>query len=165
MTHQIRAVESNDLEQLLFINELSIPAVNSISIEKFNWFFNNSIYFKLAYSFNNKISGFLLVLDSQLDYESLNYIWFKNRYSKFAYIDRIAILSEYQNQGIGKLLYADLERSIKNKYKIITCEYNLKPMNRISHSFHNSLGYKNVGNLISQQGTKEVSLMIKDING
>jgi len=163
MNYQIRNVEVADIEDLIKINELSVPAVNSISFAKFEWFHQNSIYFKLIQSINNEVHGFLLVLNSLLDYESLNYKWFQERYSSFAYIDRIAILEEYKRSGLGKKLYLDLEKSIKSNYKMITCEYNLKPMNHESEKFHISIGYQQVGKLNTQEGTKEVSLMVKNL--
>jgi predicted GNAT superfamily acetyltransferase len=46
---------------------------------------------------------------------------------------------------------------------MITCEYNLKPMNHESEKFHLSIGYQRVGKLNTQEGAKEVSLMVKNI--
>ena len=96
MDSQIRNVELNDINDLIRINELSIPAVNSITEAKFEWFYNNSLYFRLIKSTGDEIYGFLLVLNSALDYESINYKWFQNRYDQFAYIDRVAILKKYK---------------------------------------------------------------------
>ena len=164
MNYRIRNVKITDIEDLVKINELSLPAVNSISKSKFEWFYSNSIYFKLIQTTNNnEVHGFLLALNSLLNYESLNYKWFQERFNLFAYIDRIAILDKYKRNGLGKKLYADLEKSIKSKYNMIMCEYNLKPMNYESEKFHISVGYKRVGKLITHEGIKEVSLMIKKI--
>ena len=73
MDTQIRNVELNDINDLIRINELSIPAVNSITKAKFEWFYNNSLYFRLIKSTGDEIYGFLLALNSELDYESINY--------------------------------------------------------------------------------------------
>ena len=111
---------------------------------------------------DNNICGFLLVLPSGLDYQSLNYKWFTERYSDFAYIDRIAISSKFRGLGIGKSLYLDLERSL-DEYNMIACEFNIEPPNPISKSFHESLNYKNVGFQFTENNTKKVSLMVKNI--
>ena len=111
---------------------------------------------------DKNICGFLLVLPSGLDYQSLNYKWFTERYSEFAYIDRIAISSKFRGLGIGKSLYLDLERSL-DEYNMIACEFNIEPPNPISKSFHESLNYKNVGFQFTENNTKKVSLMVKNI--
>ena len=118
--------------------------------------------FKVAINNDNNICGFLLVLPSGLDYQSLNYKWFMERYSDFAYIDRIAISSKFRGLGIGKSLYLDLERSL-DEYNMIACEFNIEPPNPISKKFHESLNYKNVGFQFTENNTKKVSLMVKNI--
>ena len=45
MDSQIRNVELNDINDLIRINELSIPAVNSITEAKFEWFYNSLDFF------------------------------------------------------------------------------------------------------------------------
>jgi predicted GNAT superfamily acetyltransferase len=78
MSDLIRNVESIDIQELIRINDLAVPAVNSISSNKFEWFLENSLYFKLIESSSKEVKGFLLVLPEDLEYESLNYKWFKN---------------------------------------------------------------------------------------
>ena len=99
-----------------------------------------------------------------IPYKSLNYSWFSKRFNNFAYIDRIAVKEEYNRQGIGTLLYSDLEQSLPKDIKIIACEYNIKPLNKVSQNFHQKMEYKNVGTQFTENNTKEVSLMIKKIN-
>ena len=56
-----------------------------------------------------------------------------------------------------------LEQTIKDNYKMIACEYNLKPMNLESEKFHLAIDYERVGSLVTENGAKEVSLMLKNI--
>ena len=56
------------------------------------------------------------------------------------------------------------ENHVGKDIKRIACEFNIKPENPISKSFHLGLGYKRVGTQLTELGTKEVSLMIKEIN-
>ena len=76
MSDLIRNVESSDIQEIIRINDLAVPAVNSISSNKFEWFLENSLYFKLIESSSKEVKGFLLALRQNLEYESLNYIWF-----------------------------------------------------------------------------------------
>ena len=95
---------------------------------------------------------------------SQNLVRFSKNFSSFAYIDRIAIKEEFRGKGIGKSLYLDLEKSVEKDIKRIACEFNIKPENPISKSFHEGLEYKRVGTQLTENDTKEVSLMIKEIN-
>ena len=160
--HNLRNVKIDDLKDIIEINEESIPAVNTVSLMQFKSFLRDSIYFKVVTNRSQKICGFLLVLPSGLEYDSLNYKWFSSRYEKFAYIDRIAISKNWRNKGMGKSLYTDLENTLKD-YKLIACEFNVIPLNQVSKQFHESLDYENVGFQLTENGTKKVSLMTKKI--
>ena len=52
---------------------------------------------------------------------------------------------------------------MKDKYDLIACEFNIKPLNETSKKFHEKLNYKNVGYQYTENGTKQVSLMIKKL--
>tara|TARA_B100000035_G_scaffold193824_1_gene165467 strand:+ start:966 stop:1457 length:492 start_codon:yes stop_codon:yes gene_type:complete len=160
---QISFVDRDELTLISKINEEAIPAVNTVSKKEFIWFYENSIYFKKV-TVEKILAGFLLVLPMNIPYKSLNYSWFSKRFNNFAYIDRIAVKEEYKSLGIGTLLYSDLEQSLPKDIKIIACEYNIKPLNKVSQNFHQKMEYKNVGTQFTENNTKEVSLMIKKIN-
>jgi hypothetical protein len=160
---QISFVDRDELTLISKINEEAIPAVNTVSKKEFIWFYENSIYFKKV-TIEKNLAGFLLVLPMNIPYKSLNYSWFSKRFNNFAYIDRIAVKEEYKSLGIGTLLYSDLEQSLPKDIKIIACEYNIKPLNKVSQNFHQKMEYKNVGTQFTENNTKEVSLMIKKIN-
>ena len=161
---KLREATINDLKTIRAINEDAIPAVNTVSTEEFLWFFERSLYFKVSVDKKEQVCGFLLVLPTDLNYESLNYRWFSKNFSDFVYIDRIAIKNEFRGKGIGKSLYLDLEQYVEKDIKRIACEFNIKPENPISKNFHEGLEYKNVGTQLTEKDTKEVSLMIKEIN-
>ncbi len=160
----LRDAKISDLEAIQLINESAIPAVNSVSVDEFEFFLQTSLYFKVSIDKKDQVCGFLLVLPEGLKYESLNYKWFSKNFSGFAYIDRIAIKEESRGKGIGKSLYLDLEQSVSKDIKRIACEFNIKPENLISKHFHEGLAYKRVGTQLTEKNTKEVSLMIKEIN-
>ncbi len=159
----LRDAKHSDIDKIVKINKSAIPAVNYVSYNEFEWFLNRKLYFKIAENYQGAISGFLLVLPSGLEYKSLNYKWFSGRYDKFAYIDRIVIMDEFKKNGIGKSLYLDLEKNI-GEYELIACEFNIEPPNPISKKFHESLNYENVGHQLTENQTKKVSLMIKQIS-
>ena len=160
---QVRKVNINDLSIIKVINDEAVPAVNAVAEKEFIWFHKNSIYFKKVI-LDETLAGFLLVLPMNIPYKSLNYNWFSVRYNNFAYIDRIAVKKEFKSSGIGTLLYTDLEKSLPKEIKMIACEYNIKPLNMISENFHQKMAYKNVGTQLTENNTKKVCLMVKEIN-
>ena len=82
---KLRNATIDDIKDIILINEDAIPAVNSVSYEEFLNFYEKKTYFKVAINNDNNICGFLLVLPSGLDYQSLNYKWFNERYSAVSY--------------------------------------------------------------------------------
>ena len=86
--------------------------------------------------------GFIIVFDQQSDDDGGNYRWFKDRYSHFAYVDRIIIDAKTRGQGIGKQLYGRLfEAARQASYPFVGCEINIKPANPKSIAFHEGLGF------------------------
>jgi predicted GNAT superfamily acetyltransferase len=87
--------------------------------------------------------GFIFLYDEKTEYDSLNYLYFKSRYQKFLYVDRIIIAGEHQKKGYGQQLY-DFIIDTHNP-DIFCCEVNITPPNRQSLSFHHKYGFKEIG--------------------
>ena len=158
MKFSIIDTKKGHLEQILMLNELSLPAVSSVTIDEMANFLDIADYFK-SIIIDNIIVGFLIALHPGKDYHSLNYKWFEKRYKSFIYVDRIVIASSYQGNGFGKAFYNDLALFAKNKTNDITCEVNIKPKNEGSMIFHKKYGFYEVGTQTTENGKKEVSLM------
>ena len=86
----LRRAEDTDLEAVLQLNEISVPAVNSVDLEQMRWFAANAAYFSVA-THNEQFAGFLIGMRPGTSYASPNYRWFCDAYEDFGYIDRIAI--------------------------------------------------------------------------
>ena len=158
MKFSIIDTKKGHLEQILMLNELSLPAVSSVTIDEMANFLDIADYFK-SIIIDNIIVGFLIALHPGKDYHSLNYKWFEKRYKSFIYVDRIVIASSYQGNGLGKSFYNDLALFAKNKTNDITCEVNIRPKNEGSMIFHKKYGFYEVGTQTTENGKKEVSLM------
>ncbi len=128
----IRNVRSDELAFLLALNQSNLPHVGSISLIEMQHLHSQAVYFRVA-EFNDQPAGFLIAFDPQADYDSLNFLWFKNRYSDFVYVDRIVIAAEARRKGMALALYQDLEDFAAQRHiPSMTCEYNLQPPNEIS---------------------------------
>lgn len=91
---------------------------------------------------DNEIAGFITAFDRTHKYTSVNYLYFKERYEEFLYIDRIAVYAKFRRQKIGETLYKVLISQCKNKYAILGCEVNTQPPNPISLAFHLKVGFE-----------------------
>jgi len=158
---QIRVGERSDYAAVLAMNESALPHVSSLTESEFSVLAGQCFYFGVAWV-DGAVAGFLMALRPGEDYPSLNYRWFSDRYASFVYIDRIVVAPQFNGLGIGRALYADVERSARGVAPILTCEVNLDPPNPGSVAFHGKLGFKEVGQLVADEG-KLVSLMVKAV--
>ena len=163
MKFSIIDTKKSDLEEILILNQLALPAVSSVTIDEMANFLDIADYFK-SIIIDNIVAGFLIALHPGKDYHSLNYKWFEKRYKSFIYVDRIVIGSPYRGNGLGKAFYNDLAIFAKHKTDDIACEVNIRPKNEGSMIFHKKYGFCEVGTQLTENGKKEVSLMKYKIN-
>ena len=158
---EIRAAERADYSACLEMNEGALPHVSSLTEADLSEIAGQSFYFGVAWV-DGAVAGFLMALCPGEDYPSLNYRWFCERYASFVYIDRIVVGPQFNGLGIGRALYADVERAARGVAPILTCEVNQEPPNPGSVAFHRKLGFAEVGQLVADEG-KLVSLMEKAV--
>jgi predicted GNAT superfamily acetyltransferase len=90
--------------------------------------------------------AFLIAFDQDADYDSPNFLWFRDRYERFAYVDRIVVAESAHGQGLGRRLYERLFEAAKAAgYPCLTAEVNTNPPNPGSLSFHERMGFEAVG--------------------
>lgn len=159
MKYRILDVNQRDLNYIFELNQKYIPMVSSLSYEQLSWFFDNSVYFKVV-KCNYRIIGFIIALNPSLNYNSDNYNWFNNRYNSFIYIDRIIVEENNHGKGIGSALYNDLILFSKNITNRLTCEVNVKPLNRRSINFHKRFNFLEVGREKLEKIEKKVSYLV-----
>jgi len=160
---QIRAATIAEHAAVLAMNEGALPHVSSLTDSEFSVLAGQCFYFGVALV-DGAVAGSLMALRPGEDYRSLNYRWFSEKYASFVYIDRIVVAPQFNGRGIGRALYADVERAARGVAPILTCEVNLNPPNPGSLAFHKKLGFAEVGQLVADEG-KLVSLMVKAVGG
>lgn len=163
MKYMIRDATVSDLETVLALNESVVPHVNSISLADMHDFLDKAAYFRVACNADDKIVAFLIGLDPETEYHSLNFRWFCANYESFAYVDRIAVGPDARRQGVAEALYGDFVSLARDWARYMCCEVNLKPENPGSFAYHQRLGFSQVGTLESDDGTKIVALLLKEI--
>jgi hypothetical protein len=55
-----------------------------------------------------ELDAFLLAFDQDAPYDSPNFLWFRARYNRFVYVDRIVVASSARGRGCARKLYRDL---------------------------------------------------------
>ena len=160
----IRDMTTDDLDRVLEINDANVPEVGEVDLDRLRFIVSES---PIALVVENsadtdepgEVVGFCLVLAPGSTYDSVNYLWFMDRYSEAYYLDRVAFDASAQGKGLGSALYAEVDRRLAELGADLTLEVNLDPPNEPSLAFHRKHGFVEVGRHMSKG--IEVSLMHK----
>lgn len=111
-------------------------------------------------------AGFVTAMDQDADYDGTNFSWFRARYARFIYVDRIIVSPTAQGTGCGRALYEALFDAARDMgHPMIACEINVAPPNPQSVAFHAKLGFVQVGEAEILDGAKTVGYFVKDLKG
>lgn len=101
--------------------------------------------------------AFLLAFDQDAAYDSPNFLWFRERFPRFVYVDRVVVDPHQRGRGLGRVLYETLfARAAQAGHDRVVCEVNLAPPNPASDAFHRAFGFEAVGSAVLPDGEKEV---------
>jgi predicted GNAT superfamily acetyltransferase len=163
---RVRDYTAMDLEVVHAVNQAEVPAVGDETVEALGRIGELSTIALVADDpTTGEVGGFCMVLEPGTPYESGNYRWFVDRYERFVYLDRIAIAPAFQRRGLGRQMYAEVERLAAERCpdaEHFTLEVNLRPRNDTSLAFHAALGFVEVGRRETSYGAL-VSLMAKPL--
>jgi len=103
------------------------------------------------------LDAFMIAFDQDADYASPNFLWFRARHPRFAYVDRIAVAEAARGRGHARRLYEHLfEQARRDGHALVTCEVNSDPPNPASDAFHAALGFRIVGEAAIYGGERSV---------
>jgi predicted GNAT superfamily acetyltransferase len=163
----LRRLRPSDLSIALALNNDNGPAVGALDDTELTRLTTLTTV-SLVAEVDGVFAGFCLVMPSGVDYASLNYRWFSRHagslgYPDFAYLDRIAISSGARRRGVGRAMYARLVDELAGSVPVLFCEVNVRPRNDTSLAFHDTLGFREVGQQDTEGGQKRVSLLALDL--
>ena len=145
-------------EALLRVNNASARETSLLSLEKFDQIIASA---RVA-TFIGPQTAFLLAFGQTDDYDGGHFRWFRDRFDKFLYIDRVVVAEHYRRRGYGAVLYADLfARAAALGHTTIVCEVNVQPPNPVSDKFHASHGFDEVGRATVDNGAKTVRYLLR----
>lgn len=178
MDPMLRPVTQADLPAVLALNESEVPHVGRIPLERLAWFQEHAALFLVAESPAHDgpascalgdarsiaPAGFIIALTPDAPYTSPNFLWFRERYPSFLYVDRIAVAAPWRRQGLGRALYestAEHARALGLPW--VTCEVNLVPPNPESIDFHLRIGFERAGTRASAEAGPLVQMMRRQV--
>lgn len=152
-TTALRPIAAPDLPAIL--------ALNNAHARELSWLDLPGLEHLLAQAFHARQAGsadaFLIAFDETARYDSPNFLWFRARYPRFVYVDRVVVAGHARGRGLARLLYLDLFRQAQAAgHAAVVCEVNADPPNRASDAFHASMGFAEVGSASIHGGEKQV---------
>lgn len=155
-----RRIEEQDLGWIHALNQQHAEELSDLTEDALRELISTTSYAKVV----DHQAGFLLAMSHNSSYSGLNFAWFKQRYPRFVYIDRIAIASEARGRGIARTLYHDLfQEAERERHTLVACEVNQQPPNRPSEAFHLALGFKPIGEADLADQNKTVQYFIREL--
>jgi predicted GNAT superfamily acetyltransferase len=111
-----------------------------------------------------EVDAFLLALDQDARYDSPNFRWFRDRFARFVYVDRIVVAPVARGRGLARQLYDELIRDAAHAgHAQIVCKVNLSPPNPLSDAFHAALGFTALGSASIHGGAKTVRYLARKL--
>ena len=162
---RIRDAQAGDFDAILALNEASVSLLSPLSPRRLAGLHAQAALHRVAER-EGEVIGFLLAFREGADYDSLNYLWFAERYPQFLYVDRVVVADAARGQGVGALLYRDMfEYAAASGARLVTCEFDIDPPNPLSEQFHARFGFREAGRQWVADGRKQVSLQIAPVQG
>lgn len=163
MTITIRDMHEHDLDSVLALNNAAGSTILPLDHARLVTLIEQAAYFRVAEA-DGHLAGFLVALRETAEYDSPNFLWFRERYDRFVYVDRVVTSPLARGKGYAKALYADLfQRSKEAGHSRIVCEVNLVPPNPASDAFHAALGFTEVGRDSIHDGAKTVHYLLRPL--
>jgi hypothetical protein len=141
-------------------------ALNNAHAQELSWLEPTRLHDIAAHAFLARrigdVDAFVLALDQDAPYDSPNFLWFRDRYPRFVYVDRIVVAPAARGHGYARLLYDDLfDEAAKSGHTHIVCEVNSRPPNPRSDAFHAALGFDEVGKASIHGDSKTVRYLLR----
>lgn len=158
----IRDVREHELDSVVAVNNAAGPSILPMDLAKARFFWENAEYFRVAEQ-DGHVTGFLVALSQDAPHDSPNFLWFRERYPEFLYIDRIVIARPRRGGGRGRAFYADVQSHAEVRWPLLACEVFLQSGNDPALLFHGSFGFREVGQNVMPGSGIRASMLLKEM--
>jgi uncharacterized protein len=162
MSITIRDVREHELDSVLAMNNAAGPGVLAMDTARIRYFWENADYFRVA-EVDGLLAGFLIGVSQSANHDSSNFLWFRERYEQFIYIDRIVIASARRSAGVGRVFYADIHSFSEARAPYLAAEVFIESNNHPALLFHGSFGFREVGQHLMPNTEIRACMLIKDM--
>ena len=150
------------------VDRAAILALNNAHAVELSWLTAERLHELLGRAFHARqvgaVEAFLLAFDQDADYDSPNFLWFRARYLRFVYVDRVVVAPAARGKGHARGLYGALfEHARAAGHDRIVCEVNADPPNPASDAFHAAIGFAPVGEAAIHGGSKTVRYLARSL--
>jgi uncharacterized protein len=149
-------------EPLLALNNENAYQLSHLSLAEFDRLIREAFFAAAV----GEADALLLTFDQTADYDSPNFLWFREHYDRFVYVDRVVTTASARGKGYARALYTDLfQRAKAAGHSRVVCEVNFDPPNPVSDAFHAALGFVEVGraSVPVRGGTKVVRYYLREL--
>lgn len=160
--------EQADLSPISAPVDAVLLALNNAHAQELSWLEAPKLDHMVGEAFlalrSGKADALMIAFDEGADYGSENFLWFKARYPRFAYVDRIAVADHARGRGLARQIYEHLfEKARAGGHTIVVCEVNSLPPNPGSDAFHTAMGFVEVGSASVYGGERKVRYYAKTL--
>src|SRR3954469_15171439 len=139
----------------------AVLALNNAHAKELSWLAPERVQYLAPHAFAARkigaVDAFLLAFDQDAPYDSPNFLWFRARYPRFVYVDRVAVATAARGRGLARMLYSELfDEATHAGHDRVVCEVNSRPPNPESDAFHAALGFIEVGRASVHNDSKDV---------
>ncbi|MER8462293.1 GNAT family N-acetyltransferase [Mesorhizobium sp. M1409] len=150
-------------------DEAAILALNNEHAAELSWLEPERLSFLLGEAFYARrigdLEAFIMTFDQAARYDSPNFLWFRERYERFVYVDRVVVAAKARGRGHARRLYQDLFGHVERAgHALVTCEVNTDPPNPASDAFHAALGFVEAGDAVIHGGKKAVRYYVRSLH-
>lgn len=162
MSILIRDVREHELDSVLALNNAAGPGILPMDAAKLRFFWENADYFRVAEK-DGLMAGFLIALSQEAGHDSPNFLWFRERYPEFLYIDRIVVASTRRGAGVGRVFYADVQSFAELRLPRLAAEVFMESSSHPALLFHGSFGFREVGQQVMPGLELRACMLVKEL--
>ena len=158
----IRDVREHELDLVLALNNAAGPGILPMDAGKLRFFWEHADYFRVAEN-DGLLAGFLVALSQDAPHDSPNFLWFRERYPEFLYIDRIVVASSRRGAGVGRVFYGDVQSFAEVRVPRLAAEVFLEGSSHPALLFHGSFGFREVGQHVMPGPALRAAMLVKEL--
>jgi hypothetical protein len=162
MEFALRDYEAGDAEAVLRLNAESVAVLSPMGTDRLR-LLAGMAHLHLVAVDPTGVIGFLMAFVDGSSYDSVNYRWFASRFRRFLYLDRMVVATSLRGCGVGHAFHVAAEQhAVATGLAWLVGEIDLDPPNPVSLSYHERLGFVEVGRQ-ALPGGKVVSMRAKGL--